>query len=503
MASLILAAASHAVERRTVLAMGDSITEGGTHKCYRLHLARLIVEAGLDAEFIGPRTDKVDGSRHAGYSGKNAEQVLAEYKRFHREYPADVVLIHSGHNHFAEEKPVPGILKATEEMIVLAREANPRAAVLLARVIPSGKLPKYDYLADLNRELPKLAKRLHRAGQPVIVVDHETGFDWKRDAVADRVHPNDVGAAKMAATWFEALKPLLAAESSTGFALPPDEHEALAMATRKVIYKKVADRELELYLYQPKALRAGEKRAAILYIHGGGWTAGEPAVHAMECVHFSRLGMVTATMRYRLLGKGAASPADCLADAKSAMRYLRAHAEEFGIDPRRIAAGGGSAGGHLAAALATVRGHDDPRDDRKVSCRPDLLMLHYPVFDLIEGWKAGAAVCRKAGIDPEEFSPARAGAGEVPPVIILAGADDPVSTMATNEGFARRMRAAKREVKLYIFAGKAHELFKRYPGDGHYQCVLNLETRFLQEQGWLEKEALPALPAVKFTRYED
>jgi acetyl esterase len=491
-------ASLQAQERRTILAMGDSITEGGTQKCYRPHLARMIREAGVDAEFTGPKADKADGSRHAGYSGKSAEQVLAEYERFHREHPADIVLIHAGHNHFAEEKPVPGILKAMEEMIRLAREANPRVAVLVAQVIPSGKLPKYGYIGDLNREIPKLAKRLHRSQQPVIAVDQARGFDWKSDAVSDQVHPNDAGAAKMAAKWFEALKPLLGKAGSAGFPLPPDEHAALAMATRKIVYKKTADKEQELYLFQPEGLKPGEKRPAILYIHGGGWMNGEPAVHAMECVHFAKQGLVTATIRYRLLGKGASSPEDCLADAKSAMRYLRSHAAELQIDPEKIAAAGGSAGGHLAAALAMIEGFDDGQDDRKVSCEPDLLILHYPTIDLLDGWKGGADLCRKAGIDPKKFSPAQESVGSMPPTIILAGSEDPVSTVATNERFAKRMKQGKRVVALFTFEGKAHELFKRRPEDAHYQAVLILETRFLQEQGWLGRSPLPERPGVKF-----
>jgi acetyl esterase len=495
-------AALHAAERRTILALGDSITEGGKHACYRPHLRRLIAEAGLDAEFIGPKTGAPDDLRHAGYSGKGAEQVLAEYRKCHRDYPADIVLVHAGHNHFADEKPLPGILAATEEMVRLARAANPQAVVLVAEVIPSGKLPKYGYLPALNRELAKLAKRLHRPEQAVIAVDQADGFDWKKDAVADQVHPNERGAKKMAAKWFMAIQPLLGKANSTGFTLPPDEHAALAMATRKIIYKKAGEKELELYLFQPADLKPGEKRPAILYIHGGGWVNGEPAVHAMECVHFTKQGLVTATIRYRLLGKGAASPADCLADAKSALRYLRSHAAELQIDPGRIAAAGGSAGGHLAAALAIVEGFDDPQDDAKVSCKPDLLILHYPVIDLLDGWKGGAEVCRKAGIDPKAFSPAQARLASMPPTIVLAGSEDPVSTVATNKRFTKRMRQAKREVELFTFAGKAHELFKRHPADKHYQAVLNLETRFLQKQDWLERRELPRVPEVSFAPYQ-
>jgi acetyl esterase len=283
------------------------------------------------------------------------------------------------------------------------------------------------------------------------------------------------------------------------FALPPDEHAALVTATRKIVYKNPGDRELELYLFHPDGLKPDQKRPAILYIHGGGWVNGEPAVHAMECVHFAKQGLVTATMRYRLLGKGASSPADCLADAKSAMRYLRAHAGELQIDPDKIAAAGGSAGGHLAAALANIKGYDDPQDDPKVSCKPNLLILHYPVIDLLDGWKAGADACRKAGINPKKFSPAQESLADMPPAIILAGSEDPVSTVATNARFAKRMKQAKRVVELFTFEGKAHELFKRTPGDPYYQAVLILETRFLQGQGWLEKQPLPAMPEAKFS----
>lgn len=196
-----------------ILPLGDSITEGGGHKCYRSALARKIRDAGLDAVFVGPK-EAPAGLRHGGYGGKSAEQIAELYAGFHAATPADMVLIHAGHNHFAEEKPVPGILRATGSMIATARKANPKATVLLAQVITSGKLPKYSYLPELNRQLADLAKRLDRPQQRVILVDQATGFDWKTDAVADLVHPNDQGAEKMAERWFQALKPLLPARES-------------------------------------------------------------------------------------------------------------------------------------------------------------------------------------------------------------------------------------------------------------------------------------------------
>jgi lysophospholipase L1-like esterase len=194
-----------------ILPIGDSITEGGGQLCYRPALAKLLKDAGYDVTFVGPK-EAPAGLRHGGYGGKNAEQIAELYVGFYATTPADILLIHAGHNHFADQKPVPGILRATESMIANARKANPKATVLLAQVITSGKLPKYGYLPQLNQQLAKLATQLDRPEQRVILVDQASGFDWKTDAVADLVHPNAQGARKMADRWFQTLKPLLPAK---------------------------------------------------------------------------------------------------------------------------------------------------------------------------------------------------------------------------------------------------------------------------------------------------
>ena len=187
-----------------ILCLGDSITEGGsTFKVYRPFLAAKLKAADLPVTFVGPKKDK-DGLSHGGYGGKSIEGVFAEYQKFHEQFPADVVLIHSGHNHTFEEKPIPGIIQTAESMIVLAQKDNPNVTVLLAKVITSGKLPKYEYIPELNKEIEALAKRLDKPEQRVIVVDQAAGFDWKTDTIQDMVHPNASGGEKMATKWFEA-----------------------------------------------------------------------------------------------------------------------------------------------------------------------------------------------------------------------------------------------------------------------------------------------------------
>ncbi|HVJ45750.1 MAG TPA: alpha/beta hydrolase fold domain-containing protein [Luteolibacter sp.] len=509
--ALVLAVfVSQASAQTRILCLGDSITEGGSSfKVYRGPLAEKLNKGGYDVTFVGPKKDK-DGLAHGGYGGRSIEQVCAEYQKFHAEFPTDIVIIHSGHNHSVEQKPVPGILKAAEDMIALARKDNPKVTVLLAKVIPSGKLPKYEYIPDLNQQIGELGKKLD-----VIVVDQETGFDWKTDTVADMVHPNASGAEKMATKFFEALKPELAGKQkqqappvvTSPFADLPDTPQlALAQASKVLVYKTVDGVDLEMHVFLPKEPADGKLRPAILYIHGGGWVGGDPSVHAFEGVTLAKRGMVVATIRYRLLGDGkkgkfsiAKTPGDCLADAKSAMRFFRSHAADFGVDPNRIAAGGGSAGGHLVAALNTIEGYDDPKDDKSVSPKADALVMLYPAFDLINGWSGGINSCKKAGIDLKSFSPATLADKTFPPSIILVGNLDPVSPPKSNSAFVERMKKEGVRVELFTYAGKEHKLFERSKNDPHFQSYLIHAQRFFQELGWIETQPLPPLPQVEFT----
>jgi lysophospholipase L1-like esterase len=196
-----------------IMPVGDSITQGGgaTYATYRVVLAAKLRAAGARFEFVGSQvTPTPQGPlRHEGYGGKNAEFLAGILDAKLAAAPADILMIQAGHNHFAEEKPIPGILAATRVMVATARARNPHVVVVVAQVIPAGKLPKYAYLPELNVALAALAKELDRPGQRVLTVDLATGFDVAADTIADRVHPNDRGAEKIAQRWAEVLIPLL------------------------------------------------------------------------------------------------------------------------------------------------------------------------------------------------------------------------------------------------------------------------------------------------------
>ena len=212
---------ANAGDRPTILAIGDSITQGGkTFVCYRQILIPELRKRKVSFKFIGPRKDT--SSAHAGYSGKNTKYLLSISEDVYGKYPADIVMIHSGHNSFSKDKPVPKIIRDTEAMIGNMRKINPDVQILLAQVIPAGKLPKYSYIPELNKELESLFTRLKKQGYSIVLVNQADGFDWKTDTVKDKVHPNAAGAKKMADKWMEVLLPLLDQEDANN-TTPPNK----------------------------------------------------------------------------------------------------------------------------------------------------------------------------------------------------------------------------------------------------------------------------------------
>lgn len=119
-----------------------------------------------------------------------------------------------------------------------------------------------------------------------------------------------------------------------------------------LVYARYGDRELALDLFRPKQTTA--PLPAIICIHGGGWHSGDRKAMGNLAQALAMRGFVTVAISYRLSGE-AIFPA-AIQDAKAAVRWLRAEAGTYGIDPDHIGVAGLSAGGHLAALLTTSGG---------------------------------------------------------------------------------------------------------------------------------------------------
>ena len=152
-------------------------------------------------------------------------------------------------------------------------------------------------------------------------------------------------------------------------------------------YKTVGDTKLNLWIYYPPGHKPGDKRSAIVFFFGGGWTGGSPQQFEQHCKHLASLGMVAITADYRVASRQQVKAVSCVADAKSAIRFVRKEAGRLGIDPNRIVAAGVSAGGHIAACTAVIKEFDESTEDTSISSVPNALALFNPavVLAAIEG----------------------------------------------------------------------------------------------------------------------
>jgi acetyl esterase/lipase len=247
-----------------------------------------------------------------------------------------------------------------------------------------------------------------------------------------------------------------------------------------VVYKKVADRELELRLFLPEGWAATDKRPCLHLIHGGGWGGMDPSrMYPFAADFAKRHGMVGISVQYRLYQPGTATVFDCVKDARSSVRYLRSHAAELGIDPGKILVSGGSAGGHLAAATALFDGVNEETDDLKVSCRPDAMVLLFPVIDTSAAGYGQA----KIGDRWQELSPVHHVRAGLPPTLTFHGTGDTVTPFSGAKAFHEAMLAAGNESVLDVNEGGKHGylMFE----EALYEDTLAKTAAFLTRLGFL------------------
>lgn len=143
------------------------------------------------------------------------------------------------------------------------------------------------------------------------------------------------------------------------FPLKPDK----TLEYKTVTGKDGAAVNLKLQVFLPEGWQASDQRPAAVFFHGGGWHGGGPDHYYPQSRYVALRGMVGISVEYRTINRFGTSPRECVKDGKSAMRWVKTHAAKLGIDPDRIVAGGGSAGGHIAAATALVSAFDEEGED--------------------------------------------------------------------------------------------------------------------------------------------
>lgn len=264
-----------------------------------------------------------------------------------------------------------------------------------------------------------------------------------------------------------------------------DAHAEQPAEPKLIPYKTTSNAKkepvkLHLHVFTPNHNPENTSRPAIVFFFGGGWVGGTPSQFYPQCRHLAQRGMVAISAEYRTANAHGTTPAECVRDGKSALRYLRANAKSLGIDPLRIAAGGGSAGGHVAAATATLEDFNDPEDDSRVSAKPDALVLFNPVFD---NGPTGYGHDRVKAYW-QSFSPLHNLSAQTPPAVVFLGTKDNLIPTTTAETFRDTMKKLGVRSELFLYEGQPHGFFNAKNPE-YYEKTLAETDRFLTSLGFL------------------
>lgn len=256
----------------------------------------------------------------------------------------------------------------------------------------------------------------------------------------------------------------------------------------EIVYKKIDDLYLKLHVFIPEPSHSDHDPQhalpVIVWFHGGGWNGGTPGQFYEQSAYLASGGALCISVEYRLNKVHGTDPFDAIRDAFDAMRFIRDHAAEWGGDPVRIAAGGGSAGAHLAMATATLTAEDlaGSEEERK-KARPDLLLLFNPVFNNSPEDGYGS---ERLGSRWRDASPAHNLHDSVAPTLVMLGDQDHLIPVSVAEDVSRQLDTLGIENRLVIYPGGTHGFFNRKNHEGRfYTETLHEVEGFLKEQQWL------------------
>ncbi len=244
-------------------------------------------------------------------------------------------------------------------------------------------------------------------------------------------------------------------------------------------YKTVGDRALKIHVDYPEDWKSSDSRPAVVFFFGGGWTGGTVEQFKDQAAYLASRGLVAARADYRVKSRDGVTPDQCVEDARSAARWMRANAKMLGIDPKKLIASGGSAGGHLAACLMIDKCVEADGDDLSISTVPQAMVLFNPVLSF-----ENPALAQRLGNKKDlakKISPTAQLNEKSPPALILFGTNDRLK--ALGDAYWAKARRLGVRADAYIAEGQAHGFFNRSPWKERTMIRMD---EFLGSLGYLE-----------------
>jgi acetyl esterase len=253
----------------------------------------------------------------------------------------------------------------------------------------------------------------------------------------------------------------------------------------KLSYRHTPQADLKMHVYYPADWQPTDHRPAIVFFFSGGWDVGSYTQFVPHAKYFASRGMVACCADYRVRMPHKTTPDQCVVDAKAAMRWLRGKARDLGINPNKIVAAGGSAGGHLAAATALVPGFNAKEDDLTVSPTPNALVLFNPPLR----FRGGKVLDGEGTNIADSFGPFNFLTAKAPPAILFFGTKDGLKNQGSE--YVAKCKELGVRAEMYLAEGEPHGFYNRAPW---VHVTVQKTDVFLQSLGLLKGPAQVKVP---------
>lgn len=257
---------------------------------------------------------------------------------------------------------------------------------------------------------------------------------------------------------------------------------AVFQPTETHVYRQLDDVSLEMHVFRPAPAEESDVLLpAVLFFHGGSWTRGGPQRFFPHAKELAARGMVGLSAAYRLRGTHGTGVPEAIDDAKAAYAWLQENAAELGIDGERVVLAGGSAGGHLAAAIALLEPLPEVEPAALVLYNP-ALDTHPSDFSSFGRWLAEDTLEELFEGRYLELSPAQYVRRGTPPTAVFHGTGDDLVPIQHSRDFCERVRAVGSPCELYEYPGAQHGSFN-FGWGAHYADAVKRTASFLTDFG--------------------
>jgi acetyl esterase/lipase len=260
--------------------------------------------------------------------------------------------------------------------------------------------------------------------------------------------------------------------------------------TRTFTYTATKEADLQIIVHFPPGWKETDKRPGIVFFFGGGSENGTINAFERQAKYLASRGMVTARADYRVKSRHGVTPKECVDDARNAVSWFRQNAAMLGVDPDRIVASGGSAGGHIAACT-TLKPGSEP-DDPRNSSSANALILFNPVL------RFGPQMLAKVDNDEavgKAISPVLHLTKDRPPTLLFFGTDD--FLYRQGEEFMQRSKELGHRAEMFIADKQPHGFFNRSPW---FERTLSRADEFLVSLGYLKGQPTIKVPDANDTQ---